>query len=43
MKKFYTSPELEISLLTAEDILDGSPNTGSDNEIFIDSKDFFGE
>lgn len=36
MKKFYTSPELEVSLLTTEDILDGS------NEIFIPGNELWG-
>ena len=38
MKKFYETPELEVSLLTAEDILDGS-----NNEIFIPGNELWGE
>lgn len=36
MKKTYKTPELEISLLTAEDILEGS------NEIFIPGNELWG-
>jgi len=35
MKKIYTQPEVEVTKLTAEDILEAS------NEIFIDGKDIF--
>ena len=38
MKKFYETPELEVSLLTAEDILDGS----LDNEIYIPGNELWG-
>lgn len=37
MKKFYTSPELEVTLLLAEDILSAS----LDNEVEMDGKDLF--
>ena len=42
MKKLYTSPELEISKLTAEDILDASETPTPDNEIFIGADQIFG-
>lgn len=38
MKKIYTQPDVEVTKLTAEDILDASP----DNEIFINGDDIFG-
>ena len=39
MKHTYIQPEMELIKLTAEDILDGSPETDDklDDEIFIDS------
>lgn len=40
MKKLYSQPEVEVTKLTAEDILDASPET--DNEIFVDGEDIFG-
>ncbi len=36
MKKFYTQPEVEVTKLTSEDILEAS------NEVFIDGDDIFG-
>ena len=38
MKQKYFSPELEVTLLTAEDIL----NASLENEVEIDSGDLFG-
>lgn len=37
MKQRYTSPELEILKLTAEDILDAS----KDDKLFVDTEDLF--
>ena len=37
MKKLYASPELEVTLLLAEDILTASP----DNEVEIDGEGLF--
>ena len=39
MKKFYNSPELEITELVADDIL--ATSNGLDNEIDIDPGDDF--
>lgn len=39
MKKLYASPELEVTLLLAEDILTASPDT--DNEVEIDGEGLF--
>jgi len=36
MKKFYTQPEVEVTKLTAEDILEAS------DEVLIDGDDLFG-
>ena len=39
MKKFYTTPELEVTLLLAEDILTVSEGQG--NEVEIDGEGLF--
>ena len=39
MKKFYTSPELEVTVLLAEDILTASSEL--DNEVEMDGGDLF--
>ena len=42
MKKFYTSPELEVTLLMAEDVLTSSPEL--DKEIdFEPDENFWGD
>lgn len=38
MKQKYFSPELEVTLLTAEDVLSAS----TDNEVEMDGSDLFG-
>ena len=41
MKKFYYSPELEVTLLLAEDVITASNDPDLDNEIEIDPDDSF--
>ena len=42
MKLKYFKPEVEISYLTSEDILDSSPGKDVDNEVFIGADSLYG-